>query len=169
MNPMKAIRIEKITFNVGTGRNDDKLKKAIKLLEKITGSKIVKTITKKRIPSWGVRPGLALGCKTTVRGKKTMELLKNLLVAKENTLSEKSFDDYGNVSFGLEEYINIPGMKYDPNLGMLGFQVSVTLERPGFRIKKRRLRKVKIPKSHEIKKNEAIEFFTKTFGIKVGA
>ncbi len=167
MNPMREIRIEKLTLNIGTGRNEDKLKKAKKLLERITGAKVVETITKKRIPSWNVRPGLPLGCKTTIRGLNTEELLKRLLAAKENKLKESCFDNYGNVSFGLEEYINIPGMKYDPDLGMLGLQVSVTLERPGFRIKKRRLQKTKIPKRHEITKDDAIQFMKKKFGIEV--
>ncbi len=167
MNPMREIRIEKLTLNIGTGRNEDKLKKAKKLLERITGAKVVETITKKRIPSWNVRPGLPLGCKTTIRGAKTEELLKRLLAAKENKLKESCFDNYGNVSFGLEEYINIPGLKYDPDLGMLGLQVSVTLERPGFRIKKRRLNKTKIPKRHEITKEDAVQFMKKKFGIEV--
>ncbi|MBW2988665.1 50S ribosomal protein L5 [Candidatus Woesearchaeota archaeon] len=167
-NPMKAIRIAKITLNIGTGKDEDRLKKAMKLLEKITNAKVVKTFTTKRIPNWGVRPGLPLGCKTTLRGKKAEELLPKLLEARANTLPPSCFDDFGNVSFGIEEYINIPGLKYDPSIGMLGLEVSITLERPGFRIKRRKIRPKKIPNSHKINKQDAMDFMASKYGVKVG-
>ncbi len=168
MNPMRTIKIEKLTLNVGAGKDEAKLKKGIQLMGMISGTKVVKTFTTKRIPGWGVRPGLALGCKTTIRGPKAKELVKLFLEALENKLSERNFDDNGNISFGVTEYINIPGMKYDPTIGMMGFQVSVTLTRPGFRIRKRRLRPQKIPIDHRIPKVEAIEFFVKEFKTTVG-
>jgi large subunit ribosomal protein L5 len=167
MNSMKEIRIEKVTFNVGAGRDDKLLQKSIKLLELVTGTKVIKTVTSKRIPGWSVRPGLALGCKTTIRGKKAEELLKRMLEGKENLLKTKNFDDHGNFSFGIPEYISIPDMKYDPDLGMLGFELAVTLTRPGFRIKKRRLFKKKVPQRHSITQKDAIEFVKKKFGTKV--
>ncbi len=166
-NPMKDIRIEKLVLNIGTGKDEDKLKKAIKLLEKLTDGKVVKTITKKRIPNWGVRPGLPLGCKITLR-KNVDELVKRLLEARNNELPESCFDSHGNVAFGIDEYINIPGMRYAPEIGMLGLEVCITLERPGFRIKKRRIRPRKVPERHNIKKEEAIAFMKTKFGIKVG-
>src|SRR3989339_1029028 len=98
-NQMREIKISKITLNSGIGKDEEKLKKALKLLNKITGLKPVSTITKKRIPGWGLRPGLAIGCKVTIR-KGTEELLKRLLVAKENKLSKKNLDTEGNFSFG---------------------------------------------------------------------
>lgn len=164
-NPMRRIRIEKLTLNMGCGKDEEKLKKAMKLMERISGAKVVKTITTKRIPSWGVRPGLPLGCKVTLRGEKAKRLLVGLLAARGNKLKESCFDDYGNVSFGLEEYINIPGMKYDPSIGMLGLDVCVTLERPGYRIKRRRVRPGKISKGHRIKREEAIAFMQSEFGV----
>ena len=166
-NPMKDIRIEKLVLNIGTGKDEDKLKKAIKLLEKLTDGKVVKTITKKRIPNWGVRPGLPLGCKITLR-KNVDELVKRLLEARNNELPESCFDSHGNVAFGIDEYINIPGMRYAPEIGMLGLEVCITLERPGFRIKKRRIRPRKVPERHNIKEEEAIAFMKTKFGIKVG-
>ena len=112
-NPMQEIKISKITLNIGAGKNEDLLKKGIKLLQKLSPLKPVKTITKKRIPGWGLRPGLAIGCKVTVRdGAK--ELIQRLLVAKENKLTVKNFDSQGNFSFGIAEYIDIEGLTYDP-------------------------------------------------------
>ena len=53
MNLMREIRIEKVTLNVGAGKDQDKLKKAQKLLKHITGIEPIKTITQKRIAGWG--------------------------------------------------------------------------------------------------------------------
>ncbi len=91
-NLMKEIRVAKVTLNIGAGKNEDLLKKGLVLMKKLTPLNPVKTITKKRIPGWGLRPGLAIGCKVTVR-KDADKLLKRLLAAKENILSEKVFDD----------------------------------------------------------------------------
>lgn len=162
MNIMRNIRIEKVTLNVGAGKDQVKLEKGLSLLKNITGLRPVKTFTSKRIPEWGLRPGLPIGCKLTLRGGKSAEILKRLLDAKDFKLKMSQFDNNGNVSFGIHEYIDIPGVKYDPNIGIMGLEVCVTLERPGFRIKK------KIPKRHRIKKEEAIEFMKKDFNLKVG-
>ena len=168
MNPMTNVRIEKLTLNVGAGKDEPKLKKGILLLERVSEAKVIKTITTKRIPGWGVRPGLALGAKTTLRGPKVKALLVRLFESRENKLDENAFDDNGNVSFGITEYINIPGMKYDPDIGMLGFEASLTLGKPGFRIKKRRIKPKKIPSNHKVNKQDAIDFMKKEFGIQVG-
>ncbi len=95
---MKGIRIEKITLNVGAGKNEEMLKKGLKLLNKITSTKPVETKTKKRIPGWGLRPGLAIGCKVTVR-KDCEQLLKRLVAAKDNVLEQRNFDNQGIFSF----------------------------------------------------------------------
>ena len=165
---MRNIKIEKVTLNIGAGKDQTKLDKGIKLLKKITGINPVKTFTNKRIPEWGIRPGLPIGCKITLRKEKATELLKKLLEAKDKKLKPDQFDDNGNISFGIQEYIDIPGVTYDHEIGIMGFEVCVTLERPGFRIKKRRICKRKIQKRHMITKQEAIEFMKKTFSIAIG-
>jgi large subunit ribosomal protein L5 len=167
-NAMKAIRVEKITLNIGAGKNQEKLEKGIKLIKNITGIPPVKTFTKKRIPTWGLRPGLPIGCKLTLRRKKAVELLTRVLQAKDNTLEAGQFDEEGNLAFGIPEYIDISGANYDPEIGIMGLEVCVTLERPGFRIKKRRHKKKRIPPSHRIKKEEAIEYMKKEFKVKIG-
>lgn len=166
-NPMRKIKVEKITLNFGAGKDEEKLKKAIILIKMLTGIEPVKTVTNKRIPTWGLRPGLPIGCKLTLRGKKAIELLKRLLIANNSSLNESNFDNQGNVSFGIKEYIDIPDVKYDPKIGILGFDVCVTLERPGFRIKKRKLKKRKINSRHKITKEDAINFMKNKFGIEV--
>ncbi|MFH1181859.1 MAG: 50S ribosomal protein L5 [Candidatus Woesearchaeota archaeon] len=167
-NPMKTIRIEKITLNIGAGKSQERLDKGIKLIKNMTGIEPVKTFTNKRIPNWGLRPGLAIGCKLTIRKKKAAELLRRLLQARENMLKPSQFDNEGNVAFGIPEYIDIPGVEYDPSIGITGLEVCITLERPGFRVKKRSFRQTPIPKSHRIKREDAIEYMKKEFNIKVG-
>ena len=165
---MKEIKVEKITLNIGTGNDQEKLKKALILLEKLTSEKPVKTITNKRIATWSLRPGLAIGCKVTVRNQKKRDIIKRLLSAKDNMLSKKQFDNNGNFAFGIEEYINIAETKYLPEVGMMGLEACVTLQRSGFRIKRRRLNKAKVGQSHRIKKEEAINFMKEQFNIEIG-
>lgn len=156
-NQMRKISIAKVTLNIGAGKNEEMLKKGLKLLQKISSCKPVETKTRKRIPGWGLRPGLAIGCKVTVRND-CEELLLRLLAAKDNALSRNNFDDLGNFSFGVPEYIDIGGMEYDPELKIMGLEAAVTLERPGFRVKKRRARPALVGKSHQISKDEAVAF-----------
>lgn len=164
---MRDIRIEKLTLNIGAGKEQAVLDKGTTLLKNITGTAPVKTITQKRIAGWGLRPGLPIGCKITLRKIKAKELIPRLLAARNNMLSESNFDNYGNVSFGIHEYIDIPGVKYDHKIGITGLQVSFTLERPGFRIKKRKIMKRKIPRKHRIFKEQAIKFMKEKYLVEI--
>lgn len=164
---MKEIKLDKITLNFGAGSSNDVLEKGLKLLQSLSGGTPIKTITKKRIPTWGVRPGLAVGCKVTIRGKKADELLSRLLKAVNNQLPERKFDTHGNLSFGIKEYLDIPGAKYDASIGIIGLEVAVTLKRAGFRVKNRRLKKASIPSRHLISKNESIGFIKNKFNVEV--
>jgi len=167
MNKMQEIKIEKVTLNIGVGEAGEKLDKACKILERISKRKVVKTKTNKRIPSWNIRPGLLIGCKTTLRGKDAIELLKRLLSANENKLKQSNVDKCGNVSFGIKEYIDIPDEEYDPSIGLVGLNVCVTLERPGYSVKKRKIRTHKLGARHIIKQEDAIKFMQENFGVKI--
>ncbi len=164
---MKRIKIEKVTLNIGSGKPGDELEKAVKLLNKITGCKPVKTEAKRRIPTWGLRPGLQIGTKVTLRGKPAQELLKRLLKAKDDLLNRENFDSLGNFSFGIHEYLDIPGIQYDPSIGIIGLEAAVTLTRPGYSVKLRRIKRRCIGKRHQITKEEAIEYMVNEFGIKI--
>ncbi len=165
MNVMKEIRIEKLTLNIGAGRDEKVLVKAVKLLKNITGIDPVQTVTNKRLAAWGLRPGLPIGAKITLRGEEVAPLVKRLLRAKDNIIKASWFDNHGNISFGIHEYVDIPEVKYDTEIGILGLQVSITLSRPGFRVKKRKIRKASIGGHHVITKDEAVKYLTETFGV----
>ncbi len=167
MNPMKKIKIEKVVVNIGIGEGGEELNKAKKILELITKSKPVETICKVKNPSWGIRPGLPIGTKVTLRKNKAVEFLKRAFNAIDNKLSSKQFDREGNFSFGIKEYIDFPDVKYDPKLGIKGMDVCVSLERAGYRIRRRKIQRRKIGRKHKITKDEAINFIKTTFGVEI--
>lgn len=156
-------------MNIGAGKDQTRLEKGLVLLSAVANATPIKTVTSKRIQEWGLRPGLPIGCKLTLRKEKAIKILPRLLEAVDNILREKQFDNNGNVAFGIHEYIEIPGVKYDPKIGIMGLEVCVTLERPGYRIKRRRLLPRKIPTRHRISKQEAISFMANNFNTKVEA
>jgi large subunit ribosomal protein L5 len=168
MNIMRDIKVEKVTLNIGAGKDQTKLEKGMKLIKNMTGIDPIKTITKKRIPNWGVRPGLPVGCKLTIRREAALKIIRRMLAARDNHLQPEQFDENGSIAFGIPEYIDIPDIKYDPEIGMMGLEVCITLERNGFRIKKRKIHKHKIPKRHSIKKEEAMEFMKNKFNVRIG-
>lgn len=163
---MQNIKIEKITLNVGAGKDTSKLEKGMILIKDLTGISPVKTFTNKRIPTWGLRPGLPIGCKLTLRGENAQEILKRVLEGKSNTLKNSNFDSNGNLAFGIHEYIDIPSLKYNPKIGIMGFELCVTFEKPGFRVKRRKNKFARIGKNQRITKDEAIEFMKNNFGVK---
>jgi large subunit ribosomal protein L5 len=167
MNPMQKPGIEKVTVNMGVGQAGEELNKAQQILEKITGVKAVRTKCKVKQPLWGIREGLTIGIKTTLRGEKAEEFLKKALQAKDNTLRVKNFDQTGNFAFGINEYIDLAGIKYDPQLGIRGFDVVVTMNKPGYRIKRRKIAKKKLPLKHRVKKDETIGFVKEKFGVEI--
>ncbi len=165
---MRTIQIEKVTLNVGAGKEQTKLEKGLLLLKHITTLTPVKTVTQKRIATWGLRPGLPIGCKVTIRDKEQIKnLLSRLLLAKNNELKAIQFDENGNIAFGTHEYIDIPNVSYNHEVGIMGFETCITLIRPGFRIKRRKNRKQKVGKKHRITREEAIEFMKKEFSVKI--
>ena len=166
-NPMKEIRLSKVVLNIGLKESGEKVEKAVKLLNVITNKKPTKTYATRKARTFKIRKGLPIGAKVTLRGNDAKKVLLTLLKAVDSKLKESNFDENGNFSFGIHEYLEIPGIKYDPYIGMMGLNVTVGLERPGFRIKRRKLKKAKVSKNHKITKAEAIDFARKNFGINV--
>ena len=166
-NIMKGIRLEKIVLNMGVGKSGEIIEISKKALEQISGNKPSSRNAKESQRDWGVRKGEPIGVAVTSRGEKAKSLLKRLLEAKGNQIKGSSFDNFGNVSFGILEHIDIPGIKYDPKIGILGLDVAVSVTRPGFNIRIRSKHKAKIGKSHRITSDEAKEFLTREFGAQI--
>jgi len=166
MNPTREIKIEKVTLNIGCGDDSEKVERAVKLLELLTDRKPMVTKSKRR-STFDVAKGKPIGAMVTLRGKKAEEFLRLALQAVENKIKTSQFDAEGNFSFGIAEYIDIPGVKYQYAVGILGLDVVVTLERAGYRIKRRRIWRRKIPSKHKIKKEEATNWLNEKFGVEI--
>ncbi|NJE07207.1 50S ribosomal protein L5 [Thermococcus sp. M39] len=166
-HPMRRPRVAKVTINIGVGESGERLTKAETMLQQLVGQKPIRRRAKKTNRDFGIRRGEPIAVKVTLRGKKAYEILKRLLVAVDNKLKASNFDEHGNVCFGIEEHINIPGVEYDPEIGIFGMDVCVTLERPGFRIARRRRKRTKIPTRHKLTKEEGIVFMQEEFGVEI--
>jgi small subunit ribosomal protein S8 len=90
-----------------------------------------------------------------------------LLEGRENRLPPTAFDDFGNCSFGIKEHIEIPGVRYSPDIGIFGMNVSAVLERAGYRVSRRNRSPTKVGKKHRVGREEAEEFFKKNFGVEI--
>ncbi len=164
-NPMREIIISKVTVNMGVGEPGEGLNSAKSLMEALSGATAIETRAKDRNPTFKLRKGLPIGVKTTLRGKKATEFLTKALASKKKYLKESNFDKFGNFSFGVKEYIDFPGAKYNPNMAMIGFDVCVTLSRRGERVKRRNLKTTRLGKKHLLTKEDGIEFAKSKFGV----
>ena len=166
-NKMREAVVDKVTLNIGVGKAGEELENAKTLLERLSGAKAVPTHAKVRNPVFRIKKGDIIGTKTTLRGSRAIEFAKKALKVKNFTLPPRSFDREGNFSFGVPEYIEFPGAKYDPQIGMLGFDVCVTLRRRGFRVCRRRRGKSRVGHAHRLSKQEGIEFAKSVLSVKV--
>lgn len=157
-------KIRKVTVNISVGKSGEPLEKAMKVLQQLTGQKPVKRKAKKTIRDFGIRKGEPTACIVTLRRERATDFLVKALQAVENKIPKSSFDRTGNFSFGIKEHIEIPGTKYIPELGIFGMDVSVTIGRPGYRVKERRRAKGRIGKKHLVNPEEAILFVNETLG-----
>jgi large subunit ribosomal protein L5 len=161
-NPMREIKIEKVVL--GVGGTAENLEKGAKLLGLLTGRKPSRRKSKKRIPSLGVRPGLEIGAMVTIR-KNPEVILKRMLTAIDNKLRKKQIAE-NHFSFGLKEYIEVPGIEYQRDIGIMGFDVTVVFRRTGRRVGLRKAKTSKMSKKQNISKEEIIKFMEDNFNTK---
>lgn len=167
MNPMRKLHVDKVTVNIGVGEAGERLVKAQKVLEMVTGQTSVQTISKTVNRDLGTRVGMPLGCKVTLRNEVANDFLIKSLSIREKRVHSYSFDREGNMSFGISDYTDFEGVKYDPDIGIFGMDVSVVLRRVGGRITQRARLKRKIPKSHRVDRDEGIQFMKDKYEVEV--
>ncbi|MGC8622658.1 MAG: 50S ribosomal protein L5 [Candidatus Micrarchaeia archaeon] len=166
-SPMRAIKISKVVINMGTGSDDQKQLNAVSLLEKLTGSKPAASISRHRLPEFKIAKGQKIGAFVSLRGKKAEDILKRLFGAVDNKLSRKQVVNNA-VNFGIKEYIDINGLKYDPKIGMMGMNVNVAFSRPGMRVQERKRARGSVAKHHAlVAREEIISFLQKNFKVSV--
>jgi large subunit ribosomal protein L5 len=167
MNPMRDPRVEKIVVNIGVGEAGERLVKAQKVIEMVTGQKSVQTISRTINRDLAIRKGMPLGCKVTLRGESAEDFLNKALEIREHRIPGYSFDKEGNMSFGIADYTDFPGMKYDPEIGIFGMDVSVVLRRAGNRVTQRVTLRRRLPPKHRMERNEAVQFMKDKFSVEV--
>jgi len=165
--PMLKPKIEKVVVNISVGKSGEPLEKATKVLKDITGQTPCKRKAKDSIRDFGIRKGESIACIVTLREEKAIEFLKKALPVIDNKLSSRSFDKQGNFSFGIKEHIELPGVKYDPDVGIFGMDVCVSVIRPGYRVKIRRMGKAKIGSKHILTPEESMTFVKGTLGVEI--
>ena len=119
---MECPKIAKIVVNMGVGDAKDNSKildAAVKDMEIITGQKAVITKAKKSVANFKLREGMAIGCKTTLRGEKMYEFADRLInlalprVRDFRGVNPNAFDGRGNYALGLKEQLIFPEIEYD--------------------------------------------------------
>jgi large subunit ribosomal protein L5 len=162
---MREPRIEKVVVHMGVGEGGQELADAEAILEDITEQESVRTQASKTEPTFDIREGDPIGAKVTLRGEDAAEFLDRSLALVD--LAPSSFDQTGNVSFGIEEHTDFPSQEYDPSIGIYGLDVTVNLVRPGYRVAKRDAATRSIPSGHRLTAADAIAFLEANFDVEV--
>lgn len=168
MNPMNQLRVTKVCVNIGVGEGGDRLLNAENVLEMVTGVKPQRTLGRIQNRDLKVRLGAPIGCKATMRNQDDIKtFLTNAFDCRENIIPSWNFDREGNLSFGVRDYTDFPGQKYDPDIGIFGMDITVVLERPGHRVSRRRRAKSKVGMKHRVSADEARAWFVEKFNINI--
>ena len=162
---MKKLKIDKVTVNIGAGESGDKLDKAKKILQTLTNRTPVLTTARQRVQTFGIRKGDQIGVKVTLRRKTAEEFLAKAFDTIDFKISKKAFDKFGNFSFGIKQYIDFPGIRYDPSVGLVGFDVCVTVMKPGYRVVLRKRKRSSIPNSQRGTIEESMALIKEKFGV----
>ena len=160
-------RIDKVVVNLNVGKSGEPLERASKVLKELSNQNPIKRKAKKTIRDFGVRQGEPIACIVTLRKQKAIDFLNKVLPVIDNKISRSSFDKQGNFAFGIKEHIEIVGVKYDPDVGIFGMDVCVSVARSGYRVKNRRKRKARLGSKHVLTPEESVVFVKETLGVEI--
>ena len=166
-NPLRGIRVIKVVVNAGVGESGEARTKASKVLQMVTHQKPIATKSHSTNRDFGIREGQEIGAKVTLRSDAANEFLGRAFEARDRQLDVDSIDRSGNFSFGIADYTDFTGMKYDPTIGIHGMDVAVEVGRAGYRIRERRIQSRPIPKRLRSTRDETRAFLTTAFGVTI--
>jgi large subunit ribosomal protein L5 len=164
-NAHRSVRVIKVVVNAGVGESGDARTKAVRVLEMVTRQKPVATRSHSTNRDFGIRKGQEIGAKVTLRGAVALDFLGRAFEARDKQLDATSVDRNGNFSFGIADYTDFTGMKYDPQIGIHGMDVAVEMGRAGFRIRQRRVQSRPLPHTLRSTREETLAFLSESLGV----
>jgi large subunit ribosomal protein L5 len=166
-NPHRALRVIKVVVNSGVGESGEARTKAEKVLQMVTHQKPVPTRSHSTNRDFGIRKGQEIGAKVTLRGPAANEFLGRAFEARDRQLDVDSIDRNGNFSFGIADYTDFTGLKYDPAIGIHGMDIAVEVGRAGYRIRDRRIGGRSLPRTLRSNRDETRAFLTAAFQVRI--
>jgi large subunit ribosomal protein L5 len=164
-NAHRGVRILKIVVNAGVGQSGEPLNKAVRVLEMVTKQKPIQTRSHSTNRDFGIRQGQVIGAKVTLRGSAANDFLNRAFEARDRQMDPDSIDKWGNFSLGVADYTDFTGMKYDPEIGIHGMDVSVEMGRAGYRVRERKVAARPIPKRLRSTRDETRAFLSSAFQV----
>ncbi|MGC2289617.1 MAG: 50S ribosomal protein L5 [Thermoplasmata archaeon] len=164
-NRWRQLRIVKIVINIGVGESGERRAKAERVLNMLAKQKPVATRSHSTNRDFGIREGQEIGAKVTLRREAATDFLRRAFEARDNQIDPDSIDADGNLSFGIRDYTDFTGMKYDPGIGIFGLNISVEIGRAGWRVRDRRTKPSTLPSHVRVSSDETRKFLVGQFGV----